>query len=62
MKQSPGPKDGNKVSEPGVEVSEIEIKGAKFKPISLEEPADDHHLTEAALDLGRGDAMDLISA
>jgi uncharacterized protein (UPF0332 family) len=35
--QSPAPKDGDKVSEPGVAVSEIERKGAKVEPISLEE-------------------------
>jgi uncharacterized protein (UPF0332 family) len=35
--QSPAAKDDEKVSEPGVAVSEIERKGAKLEPISLEE-------------------------
>jgi len=35
--QSPAPKDGDKVSEPSVAASEIEGKGAKLEPISLEE-------------------------
>ncbi len=35
--QSPAPKDGDKVSEPVVAVSDIESKGAKLEPISLEE-------------------------